>query len=87
MKVTEMNSFIELYYLCGSVYDNVKHFRDNGSYDTRVERKITELLAELEDIYLGLERRGTTLNELPDDSWVREKLQKIQSSLQKIRDA
>lgn len=81
-----MNSFIELYYLCGSVYDNVKYFRDTASYDARVGRKITELLAELEGIYLGLERRGTTPNELPDDSWVREKLQKIQSNLQKIRD-
>ena len=81
-----MNTYIELYFLCGSVFDNVKHFRDNGSYDPRVGRKVTEFLAELEDIYIGLERRGSTPNELPDDSWVREKLQKIQSDLQKIRD-
>ncbi len=82
-----MDVYNELLSLYLAVNDNVKHFRDTASYDRRIERKITGLLAELEDICLGLERRGSTPNELPDDSWVRERLQKIQSSLQKIRDA
>ena len=85
MAVPHMNVYNELRSLYEAVNDNVKHFRDSAYYGTRIERKVTELLADLEDIYLGLDRRGPTPNELPDDSWVRDKLQKIQTVLQKIR--
>ena len=80
-----MDVYNELRILYEAVNDNVKHFRDTSYYGTRIKRKVTELLADLEDIYLGLDRRGPTPNELPDDFGVRERLQKIQAVLQKIR--